>query len=307
MKEPVLMILAAGMGSRYGGLKQIDPVGDNGEIIIDYSLYDAFRAGFKKAVFVIKEENLEDFKSVILPKAGKYMEIEFVFQDINDIPKGCKVPESRTKPWGTGHAVLSGKDVIDAPFAVINADDFYGREAFKSIYDFLVNVQDIKNSEVENYAMVGFYLKNTITDNGYVSRGICQVEDGKLKSVVERTRIERTPDGIAYSEDEGKTWNILSDDSMVSMNFWGFTPSLFAALEKDFSSFFENEVKNNPLKSEFFLPFVVNDMVNRGRAEVKLLSSSEKWYGVTYKQDKDEVTTALRGMVKDGIYPSPLW
>lgn len=305
MREPVLLVLAAGMGSRYGGLKQIDPVGPNGEIIIDYSLYDAAKAGFKKAVFVIKEENLEDFEEILLPKASSYIDIEFVFQDINCVPNGCVVPKDRVKPWGTGHAVLAARDKINSPFAVINADDFYGREAFEKIYDFLKNAED---KEYCDYAMVGFLLKNTVTENGYVSRGICVTEDGKLDNVVERTQIELRDNGdIEFSEDEGKTWVQLDRESIVSMNMWGFTPSLFDALEKGLIKLFADTVPSNPLKSELFLPFVVNDMLEENKAMVEVLSSKDKWYGVTYKEDKEMVNNALKELANKGEYPTPLW
>ncbi|WP_099205137.1 sugar phosphate nucleotidyltransferase [Scatolibacter rhodanostii] len=304
MKEPVLLIMAAGLGSRYGGLKQIDPVGQNGEIIIDYSLFDAARAGFKKAVFVIKEENLKDFQDVILPKAGKHMQIEFVFQTLEKVPAGFNVPEERVKPWGTGHAALMGKECIEGPFAVINADDFYGREAFEKIYQFLTQAEE---TEILPCAMVGFQLKNTVTENGSVSRGVCETEGGLLKNIVERTRIEQRENAIAYTEDEGKIWHDLPENAPVSMNMWGFTNQFFAELEKDFARFLLEEVKGNPLKAEFYLPFVVNALLQKGKAKVEVLTSQDKWYGVTYKEDKEMVMAALAKLAQEGIYPSPLW
>lgn len=304
MKDPVLVIMAAGMGSRYGGLKQIDPVGLNGEKIIDFSLYDARLAGFRKAVFIIKEELLFEFQEHVFRQAEKYMEIEYVFQKREDIPEGFSVPEGREKPWGTGHAALCAARSIDAPYAVINADDFYGREAFQKIYQFLSNVG---NEEKMSFAMVGYSLKNTVTENGYVSRGVCKTAQGMLKGIDERTQIEKRKSGIAYTEDSGETWIRLPEDTVVSMNFWGFTPPFTKELERDFVRFFREDVPQNPLKAEFFLPFVVNDLLRDGKAEVTVLSSADKWYGVTYQEDKDTVVEAIRAMTERGEYPSPLW
>lgn len=305
MSNPVLVIMAAGMGSRYGGLKQIDPVGTCGEKIIDYSLFDARRAGFKKAVFIIKEELLPDFQEAVFQKASQYMEIEWVFQKLQDVPEGFDVPEGRVKPWGTGHATLTAARVLgDAPYAVINADDFYGREAFEKIYQFLKNAKD---GEKQDFAMVGYYLKNTVTEHGYVSRGICQTENGKLQSITERTHIEKREDGIAFTEDDGNTWTSLSPEAVVSMNLWGFTPSFTQALETDFRRFFREDVPKNPEKAEFFLPFVVNDLLAQDKAQVTVLSSADKWYGVTYKEDKETVVNAIHAMTEKGVYPAPLW
>ena len=305
MSDPVLVIMAAGMGSRYGGLKQIDPVGACGEKIIDYSLFDARRAGFKKAVFIIKEELLPDFQEAVFQKASQYMEIQWAFQKLEDVPEGVSVPEGRVKPWGTGHAALTGARLLgDAPYAVINADDFYGREAFEKMYAFL---KAAKDGEKLDFSMVGFYLKNTVTEHGSVSRGVCQTREGMLEGIVERTRIERREDGIAYTEDEGRTWVPLAPDTVVSMNFWGFTPGFTGALERDFRRFFQEDVPGNPLKAEFFLPFVVNDLLSQGKAQVSVLSSADKWYGVTYQQDKETVVQAIGEMTQAGIYPSPLW
>ena len=305
MSDPVLVIMAAGMGSRYGGLKQIDPVGTHGEKIIDFSLFDAKRAGFKKALFIIKEELLPDFQEAVFQKASQYLEIDWVFQKLEDVPEGVTVPEGRVKPWGTGQAVLTAARVLgDAPYAVINADDFYGREAFEKIYQFLKNAKD---GEKLNFAMVGYYLKNTVTENGYVSRGVCQTENGMLQSITERTHIEKRGDGIAFTEDDGKTWTALSPDAVVSMNLWGFTPGFTAALETDFRRFFREDVPKNPEKAEFFLPFVVNDLLAQDKAQVTVLSSADKWYGVTYKEDKETVVNAIRSMTESGVYPAPLW
>ncbi|MGI6254622.1 MAG: sugar phosphate nucleotidyltransferase [Acutalibacter sp.] len=305
MKEPVLVIMAAGMGSRYGGLKQIDPVGLYGEKIIDYSLYDAKRAGFRKAVFIIKEELLDDFQEAVFQRASKYMEIQWVFQKLEDVPEGMEVPEGRQKPWGTGQATLAAARVLgDTPYAVINADDFYGREAFEKIYQFL---KEDRQEEALHFAMVGYYLKNTVTEHGYVSRGVCGTENGMLKSVTERTHIEKRGDGIAYTEDGGETWVPLSPDTIVSMNLWGFTAGFSQALEQDFARFCREDVPKNPLKAEFYLPFVVNDLLEQGKADVTVLSSADKWYGVTYKEDKTTVVNAIRSMTEEGVYPAPLW
>lgn len=305
MSDPVLVIMAAGMGSRYGGLKQIDPVGVHGEKIIDFSLFDARRAGFKKALFIIKEELLPDFQEAVFKKASQYLEIDWVFQKLQDVPEGVTIPEGRVKPWGTGHAALTAARVLgDAPYAVINADDFYGREAFEKMYNFLKNAKDGVRLD---FAMVGYYLKNTVTENGYVSRGVCQTENGMLQSITERTHIEKREDGIAYTEDGGESWTQLAPDSVVSMNLWGFTPGFTPTLEADFRRFFREDVPKNPEKAEFFLPFVVNDLLAQDKAQVTVLSSSDKWYGVTYKEDKETVVNAIRAMTEAGIYPSPLW
>lgn len=305
MSDPVLVIMAAGMGSRYGGLKQIDPVGVSGEKIIDFSLFDARRAGFRKALFIIKEELLPDFQEAVFQKASRYMEIQWVFQKLTDVPEGVTVPEGRVKPWGTGHAALTAARVLgDAPYAVINADDFYGREAFEKIYRFLKNARDGAKLD---FAMVGYYLRNTVTENGYVSRGVCQIENGLLQSITERTHIEKRDQGIAFTEDNGATWTPLAQDAVVSMNLWGFTPGFTAALEKDFLRFFQEDVPKNPEKAEFFLPFVVNDLLAQDKAQVTVLSSADKWYGVTYKEDKETVMEAIRAMTERGEYPAPLW
>ncbi len=306
MQEPVLVILAAGMGSRYGGggLKQVDPVGAHNERIIDYSLYDAWKAGFQKAVFVIKEEQLSVFQGEIFSRAEKYIGIDYVFQKQDDVPAGFSVPEGRTKPWGTGHAALcAARTLGDAPYAVINADDFYGREAFQKIYSFLKNARD---GEALDFAMVGYRLGNTVTENGSVSRGVCTEENGFLKEITERTRIEKRESGIAYMADD-ETWVSLPEDTVVSMNFWGFTPGFTAALEQDYRRFFREDLPKNPQKAELFLPFVVNDLLAAGKARVTLLSSADKWYGVTHKEDKKQVVEGIRALTEQGLYPSPLF
>ena len=305
MNRPILVVMAAGMGSRYGGLKQMDPIGENGEIIIDYSLFDAYKAGFRKVVFIIKEELLEDFKQAIGSRAEGKFEVAYAFQRLTDIPEGFTVPTERIKPWGTGQAVLAAGDFIDAPFAVINADDYYGVDAFKKIYDFLVTTKD---DSKKHYAMVGYNLMNTLSENGHVARGVCSVdENGKLIGITERTRIEKLDGKPAYTEDDGASWTELSEDTTVSMNLWGFTSSMIDALRSGFVSFLRDEMPKNPLKSEYFLPFVVNDLLADGTADAQVLTSPDKWFGVTYKEDKPVVVAAIKNLTENGIYSSPLW
>lgn len=292
------------MGSRYGGLKQIDPVGKNGEIIMDYSIYDALQAGFSKVIFIIKEALLADFKAVVGDRVSAYIPVEYVFQQLSDLPAGFSVPKGREKPWGTGHAVLAAREKIDAPFAVVNADDFYGAEAFRKISEFLTGAVD---TVPQHFAMVGYKLENTLTENGHVARGVCETVNGLLSGIHERTRIERRADGPAYTEDDGKMWTPLAPDATVSMNLWGFTPGFIEDLKRDFVAFLENEVPKNPLKAEYFLPFVVNDRIRAGAADVTVLKSNDKWYGVTYQADKPVVMAALAGMAENGTYPDPLW
>ena len=301
MNKPVLVIMAAGMGSRYGGMKQIDPVDDQGHIIMDFSIYDAKEAGFEKVVFIIKEENLEDFKQVIGNRVAEKMEVAYVFQKLENLPEGFEVPEGRVKPWGTGHAVLSAIDVIDGPFAVINADDYYGRQAFKEIYDFLSTHED---DDKYRYTMVGYVLENTLTDNGHVARGVCVTdESGYLTGINERTHIEKRDGGAAYTEDDGKTWAELPMDAVVSMNMWGFSRSLLDELKAEFPAFLKENIPVNPLKCEYFLPTVVNNLIDQERATVTVLKSLDRWFGVTYKEDKPVVVAAIRKMEEDGKYP----
>lgn len=305
MKKPVLVIMAAGMGSRYGGLKQIDPVDAQGHIIMDFSLFDAKRAGFEKAVFIIKKENEELFKECIGNRVSKYMEVAYVFQDINNLPEGYEVPEGRVKPWGTGHAVLSAIDEVDGPFAVINADDYYGKKAFQLIYDYLTTHAD---DEKFRYTMVGYILKNTLTENGHVARGVCQVdENGYLADIHERTRIEKRGEGAAYTEDDGQTWIEVSPESLVSMNMWGFSNSILQVLKEKFPNFLEENLKKNPQKCEYFLPFVVDELLKEERATVQVLKTEDRWYGVTYQEDKETVVNAIQMLKNQGIYPENLW
>ncbi len=293
------------MGSRYGGLKQIDPIDDEGHIIIDFSLYDAYRAGFRRAVFIIKPEMERDFREVIGNRMKKIMEISYAFQRLDALPDGYAVPEGRVKPWGTGHAILSCDGLIDAPFAVINSDDYYGREAFKLIYGFLSKVKDNKKYQ---YSMVGYKLGNTLTDFGSVARGVCEVnEDNMLLSVTEHTRIEKHGDKAEFTEDGGESWTELPMEKTVSMNLWGFTPNMIAELKNRFPEFLEIGLKINPLKCEYFLPSVVSELINEDKAEVKVLRSADKWYGVTYKEDKETVVNAIASMKARGDYPEKLW
>ena len=301
--KPVLVVMAAGMGSRYGGLKQIDPVGSHGEAILDYSLFDAHEAGFETAVIIIKEAIRQDFMDTVGKRLEKSpMEIRYAFQELNKLPEGCAVPDCRTKPWGTGHAVLCAKDVIgDAPFAVINSDDYYGKEGYKAIYNALCNAKD------GEYCMVGYELGKTVTDNGYVARGVCTAdEQGNLLYIQERTHIEVQGDAIRYTED-GENWVELAADTTVSMNMWGFVPSFLGELESKFATFMNTLAVSNPEKAEFFLPFAVDELLHEGKAQVKVLRSADKWYGVTYAADKPQVVAALRAMAEEGKYPDGLW
>ena len=305
MKKPVLVIMAAGMGSRYGGLKQIDPVDEQGHIIMDFSLFDAKRAGFEKVIFIIKRENEADFREAVGDRMSKHMEVSYVFQDLQNIPEGFEVPEGRVKPWGTAHAVLSCIDEIDGPFAVINADDYYGSHAFQAIYDYLSTHED---DDKYRYTMVGYLLKNTVTDNGHVARGLCDTnESGELIRVTERTRIEKRDGGIAFSEDDGQTWTQVPEDTLVSMNMWGFTRSILDEIKAGFPAFLEEGIEKNPMKCEYFLPAVVSNLLGEGRATVAVLPSTDKWYGVTYKEDKPVVVKAIQNLKASGLYPEKLW
>ena len=304
-KKPVLVVMAAGMGSRYGGLKQIDPVGSQGEAILDFSLFDAHEAGFETAVIIIKEAIREDFMSTVGKRLEKCpMEIRYAYQELDKLPAGYTVPAERTKPWGTCHAVLCAKDAIDgAPFAVINADDYYGKSAYKVIYDALCKAQD---GEKLDYCMVGYLLGNTVTDNGSVARGVCQVENDYLTAIVERTKIEKQADGIRFTED-GETWTDLPADTIVSMNLWGFTPSFLPELEARFPNFLDTLAVANPAKAEYFLPLAVQNLLEENKASVKVLKSPDKWFGVTYAADKPVVVEALKEKTAAGLYPDGLW
>lgn len=305
MNKPVLVIMAAGMGSRYGGLKQIDPVDEEGHIIMDFSIYDAKKAGFEKVIFIIKKENEGDFKEAVGNRISEYVEVSYVYQELGNLPQGYEVPKGRVKPWGTAHAVLSCIEEIDGPFAVINADDYYGSEAFRLIYNYLAEHGD---DEKYRYTMVGYQLGNTVTDNGHVARGICDMNaDGELIAIHERTRIEKRGGGIAFTEDDGATWTRMPEETVVSMNMWGFTYSILKEIQDGFPVFLDTELAKNPMKCEYFLPEVVSGLVQNDRASVAVLESADKWYGVTYKEDKPVVENAVQRMKEEGLYPKHLW
>ena len=363
--KPALIIMAAGMGSRYGGLKQVDPVTPEGEILLDFSLYDAMMAGFEDVVFIIRKEHREAFDNLLKDRAGKHLSIHYAYQELSDLPEGYEVPDGRTKPWGTCHAVMACRDIVKGPFAVINADDYYGPSAFMQIYDFLSSVASSEVSSAENhsdndgltskgsdnnsrtsetsneiprdnkisdFAMVGYMLPNTLSESGHVARGVCQINDnGYLSDIVERTKIMRRPidsnpnsdsdsesvdakdsvshrdSEIAYEDSETGDWIPLPEGTIVSMNFWGFTQSFMQAMIDNFPAFLEESLKSDPLKAEYFLPFIVDKMIVAGSARVKVLPSKDRWYGMTYKEDKPLVTAALQSMKDKGLYPDKLW
>lgn len=305
MEKPVLVVMAAGMGSRYGGMKQIDPVGPGGQVIMDYSLYDARRAGFETVIFVIKHEIEAAFRAAIGDRVARVMDVKYAFQQLEELPAGVAVPEGRVKPWGTCHAVLAARDQIHGPFAVINADDYYGPEAFRVIYDYLSTHRD---GEVYDYCMVSYLLKNTVSEHGSVARGVCTAHpDGTLAAVTERTCIEPCPGGIHFTEDGGSTWQDLDPDTPVSMNLWGFGESFLREAESRFAGWLGENLPRNPLKCEYFLPLVVSELLAEGKAAVKLLRSADKWYGVTYREDKPVVVDAIARMTAEGLYPADLW
>lgn len=363
--KPALIIMAAGMGSRYGGLKQVDPVTPEGEILLDFSLYDAMMAGFEDVVFIIRKEHREAFDNLLKDRAGKHLSIHYAYQELSDLPEGFEVPDGRTKPWGTCHAVMACRDIVKGPFAVINADDYYGPSAFMQIYDFLSSVASsevssaenhpdkyaiaaessdnnsrtsetsyeiIQDNKISDFAMVGYMLPNTLSESGHVARGVCQISDsGYLSDIVERTKIMRRPidsnpnsdsdsesvdtkdsvshrdSEIAYEDSETGDWIPLSEDTIVSMNFWGFTQSFMQAMIDNFPAFLEESLKSDPLKAEYFLPLIVDKMIVAGSARVRVLPSKDRWYGMTYKEDKPLVTAALQSMKDKGLYPDKLW
>ncbi len=304
MSEPILAILAAGMGSRYGGLKQIDAMDEQGHIIMDFSLFDAYRAGFRRVVFIIKPELHDTFREVIGDRVAKYMQVEYAFQKLDELPEGFSAPEGRTKPWGTTQAVLAAAPYLNAPFAVINADDYYGKEAFALLYQFLKTAQDDTRY---HYAMVGYHIENTLTENGSVARGVCETEGGMLTGIRERTRIEKRADGAAYTEDDGKTWVAIPAGNTVSMNMWGFGVSILPELARRFRVFLAQEAPQNPLKSECYLPNVVGEMLAEGLCDVRVLKTPDKWHGVTYQEDRPSVVQAIRDLKAAGVYPERLW
>ena len=306
MNKPVLVVLAAGMGSRYGGLKQMDSVAGHGQSIIDYSIYDARRAGFEKVIFVIKRALEKDFRRLVGDRIARGIQVEYAFQELDDLPAGYAVPAGRKKPWGTTHAVLAARDLIRGPFAVINSDDYYGPEAFRLIYDFL-STQD-EAAVPQRYAMVSYLLGNTVTDNGSVARGVCRVgEDGLLREVVEHTRIEKDGSDARSTLDGGETWVPLPGSTPVSMNFWGFQRSFVDEGEARFPEFLDRILAENPEKGEFYLPLLVSRLIGEGKAQVRVLPSEDKWYGVTYREDKPGVVAALADMTARGLYPENLW
>ena len=288
-QDITLIVMAAGMGSRFGGLKQIEPVGKNGEALLDFTVYDAVQTGFNKVVFVIKHAIEEDFRKMVAKHIEGKVKIEYAFQETDKLPDGYVCPAERAKPWGTAHAILCCRELVNEPFAVVNADDYYGKSAFKHVAEFL-------KRQTNDYCMVGFRLKNTLTDNGYVSRGVCETENGELKSVTERTKII----DCKYTEDDGKSWTAMSPDTVVSMNMWGFTPDLFGYIENGFKKFLDEKI--NELKAEYYLPSVVSELIEKGEKHVKMLVAEDKWYGVTYKEDKDDVAAALAVMTDNGLY-----
>ena len=307
-KKPVLVVMAAGMGSRYGGLKQIDPVGVCGEAILDFSLFDAHEAGFETAVIIIKEAIKKDFMETVGARLEKCpMEIRYAYQELDKLPEGYTCPADRTKPWGTSHAILCAREAIDgAPFAVVNADDYYGKDAYKVIYDFLANNED---GEKFSYCMVGYELSKTVTENGSVARGVCVTnEEGYLTEITERTKIELYEGGIHFTEDDGATWTELAEDTTVSMNLWGFTESFINAAEASFPAFLDATLAGGKAKAEFFLPATVSMLLAEDKATVKVLHSADKWYGVTYAADKPVVVAALKEKTAEGLYPAEgLW
>jgi len=301
MKAPTLLILAAGMGSRYGGLKQLDPIGPAGETLLDYSVYDAIQAGFGRVVFVIRRDFEGAFRKQVIGRFKDAVKVEYVFQERADLPRGFTLPEGRTKPWGTAHAVRAAREVIDGPFAMINADDFYGRDSYRQLADFLQRV----DPSAADYAMAGFELRRTLSEHGSVSRGVCEVDDqGRLRSVVEMTRIVAVGDG-AENREEGKEGVALDGSEFVSMNMWGFTPAFLPQLEKAFVEFLEKSGEDPG--AECYVPDVVDGCVRRGEANVRVLATSSQWFGVTYREDRQRVAVALEQLAADGVYPEPLW
>jgi NDP-sugar pyrophosphorylase family protein len=302
MTKPTLLVLAAGMGSRYGSLKQIDPVGPSGETIIDYSIYDAIRAGFGKVVFIIRKSFEQDFKDIFIAKLQPFIPVEYVFQEIDKVPDGLTISPERTKPWGTAHAILMAKDVIHEPFAVINGDDFYGFEAFNSMADYLCS---LTAAEQTKYSLVGYQVGNTMSEHGTVSRGVCLEDENQLLvSVTERTNIQYVNDQIAYQDTDGE-FEFIDPETLVSMNFWGFTPEYFKQTEPLFSDFVK--ANSDSLKAEFYIPTAIDILINSSLASIKVLRSNAKWFGVTYKEDKPLVIEKLARLIKAGVYPAQLW
>lgn len=307
MAKPILVVMAAGMGSRYGGLKQVDPVGPNTEALLEYSIFDAKRAGFETVVFVINENIEEEFKAKVGNRVAKRMQVRYAYQKLDKIPEGFEIPEGREKPWGTAHAILSAKDQIDSSFAVINADDYYGPKAFRKMFNFLSDTQSFSRGRL-NMAMVGFQLKNTVSEHGSVSRGICTVDDdGYLQGIDEKTDIVSRRDGIYFTEDDGESYEELDPNTIVSMNIWGFPEEILKYMEIGFRDFLNKDIQKNPLKAEFYLPTVVETLLDQNKARVRVLRSNDKWYGVTYKEDKEGVVNAIRRKIRERSYPEDLY
>jgi hypothetical protein len=304
-EKPALVIMAAGMGSRYGGPKQIDPVGPKGELIIDYSMYDALKAGFEKVICVIKRSMADDFNEVVGSRSGKRVEIIHAYQEISDLPEGFEVPNGRVKPWGTAHALMAAKGFINGPFAVINADDYYGPTAYKLIYEWLAEKKPDDGGL--HYAMAGYLIENTLTDHGSVARGVCREKGGYLDGIVERTMVEKTVGGAKFSEDKGETWERLPEGTLVSMNFWGLDRGFLDEAAKSFPEFLRANLGVNPLTCEHLLPTEIDRQIQAGMADVRVLKSPDKWHGVTYQADKPRVVAAIRAMHEKGTYPTPLW
>ena len=302
MKKPILVIMAAGMGSRYGGLKQMDPVGPDGGLILDYSLFDAKRAGFERAVIIIKKENEKDFREVLGDRVSRHMEVDYAYQDLANLPEGYSLPKGRVRPWGTAHAVLSAAGLVDAPFCAINADDYYGAEAFRLCYEHLIRLKD-----EGDICMVGYLLKNTLSETGSVARGVCTLDaHNRLTKLVERTHIISTVDGPLFTQD-GQTYARLSPETVVSMNMWGFPAGMMQRLKEGFPAFLDRTLAQDPLKGEYFLPFAVDEELRAGRARVSVYTTPDKWFGVTYREDRPLVVNALKAMTDEGLYPTPLW
>lgn len=305
-QKPVLVVMAAGMGSRFGGLKQIEPVGNHGQVIMDYSIYDAKRAGFDTVVFIIKHEIEETFKKAIGDRLSRVINVKYAFQETSDLPDGYQVPDGRTKPWGTAHAIMAARKVVEGPFAVVNADDYYGPEGFKKIYDYLS--EHPNQPDCYEFAMVGYSLRSTLTENGSVARGICEEDnDQNLIRVTERTCIEKDGSDARYSEDGGSTWTSLSGDSIVSLNLWGLTRSFIDEVIARFPAFLDQTLAENPMKGEFYLPTVITQLLNEKKARVKVLKSADTWHGVTYLADKPLVVDAIAKKTAEGLYPDNLW
>ena len=303
--KTALVIMAAGMGSRFGGLKQLAQVGPHGEKIIDYTIFDAVRAGFDRVVFIIKEELYDTFREVVGDPASSRVKVDYIFQRLEALPAGFLVLAERRKPWGTGHAVLCCRETVQEPFAVVNADDYYGPHAFKEIYNYLSTHED---DDKYRYTMVGYILENTLTENGHVARGVCTTDENhQLVGICERTHIEKRGDVTAYTEDDGATWTTIPAGSIVSMNMWGFTSSILKEIGSRFPKFLEENLPKNPMKCEFFLPSVVGELLAEDKATVEVLKSEDKWYGVTYKEDKPVVVAAIQKLKDEGRYPQKLW